>query len=175
MFKSINNCLKPDGPFLGSMFGGDTLYELRSSLQLAETERKGGVAPHLSPFTHIRDVGALLNRAGFTMLTIDTDELVVGYPSMLELLHDLKGMAESNASYNRPLTIGRDVLSAASAIYTDMYQRKHPETDEVGVHATFQVIYFIAWKKHDSQPQPLERGSATASFKDLGEIMKNKK
>jgi NADH dehydrogenase [ubiquinone] 1 alpha subcomplex assembly factor 5 len=155
------------------MFGGDTLYELRSSLQLAETERKGGISPHLSPFTHIRDVGALLNRAGFTMLTIDTDEMVVGYPSMFELLYDLKGMAESNATYNRPLTIGRDVLLAASSIYNEMYQRKHPETGEIGVHATFQVIYFIAWKKHESQPKPMERGSANVSFKDLGEIMQN--
>lgn len=175
IFKSINTFLKPDGPFIASLFGGETLYELRSSLHLAETERKGGLSSHLSPFTKIRDIGALLNRAGFTMLTIDTDEMVIGYPSMFELLHDLKGMGESNAAFNRPLTISRDVLLAASTIYEEMYPRVNPETNEKGVHATFQVIYFIAWKKHESQPKPMERGSANTSFKDLGKIISGKK
>lgn len=175
IFKSINNFLKPDAPFLASLFGGETLYELRSSLQLAEQERIGGLASHISPFTKIRDVGALLNRAGFTMLTIDTDEMNIGYPSMFELLNDLKGMGENNAAFNRPLTINRDVLLAASTIYKEMYPKNNPETNESGVQATFQVIYFIAWKKHDSQPQPLERGSANVSFKDLGKVISGKK
>lgn len=100
-FHQIINCLKSDGVFIGAMFGGDTLYELRSSLQLAELERHGGIAPHISPFTEIRDIGSLLTRAGFTMLTVDTDEIVVGYPSMFELMWDLKGMGENNAAYNR--------------------------------------------------------------------------
>ena len=109
------------------------------------------------------------------MLTIDTDEMVIGYPSMFELLNDLKGMGESNAAFNRPLTISRDVLLAASTIYDEMYQKKNPETEEKGVHATFQIIYFIAWKKHASQPKPMERGSANASFKDLGKIISGQK
>lgn len=171
VFKSVNDCLKPDGVFLASMFGGETLYELRSSLHLAEQERQGGFAPHISPFTKIRDVGSLLNRAGFTMLTIDTDEMNIGYPSMFELLEDLKGMAENNAAYNRPLTLNRDVLMAASAIYNEMYPKENLETKEKGVHATFQIIYFVGWKPHESQPKPLERGTANASFKDLGDIL----
>lgn len=175
IFKSFNNCLKPDGVFLASIFGGETLYELRSSLHLAEQERKGGLAPHISPFTKIRDIGSLLNRAGFTMLTIDTDEMVIGYPSMFELLQDVKGMGESNAAFNRPLTLSRDVLMAASAIYDEMYPKKNPETGKTGVHATYQVIYFIGWKKHESQPKPMERGSANASFKDLGKIISGEK
>lgn len=90
-FKRILNSLKQDGVFLASVFGGDTLYELRSSLQLAELERRGGLSPHISPFTEVRDIGSLLSRAGFTMLTIDTDEIVITYPSMFELMWDLKG------------------------------------------------------------------------------------
>lgn len=68
-----------------------TLLLFRSSLQLAELERDGGISAHISPFADIRDVGGLLTRANFTMLTIDTDEMVVGYPSMFELMWDLKG------------------------------------------------------------------------------------
>lgn len=52
-FQRIMRALKPDGVFMASLFGGETLYELRSSLQLAELERKGGLAPHISPFTQV--------------------------------------------------------------------------------------------------------------------------
>lgn len=91
-FKLILTSLKEDGVFLASVFGGDTLYELRSSLQLAELERRGGLSPHISPFTEVRDIGSLLTSAGFSMLTIDTDEIVVNYPTMFELMWDLKGV-----------------------------------------------------------------------------------
>ncbi|KNC23023.1 hypothetical protein FF38_12171 [Lucilia cuprina] len=166
-FSKVINSLKPDGVFIASMFGGDTLYELRSSLQLAELERKGGIAPHISPFTQIRDIGSLLNRAGYTMLTIDTDEIVIGYPSMFELMWDLKGMAENNAAFNRPIHLSRDTMMAASAIYKEMYQ-----TDN-GVPATFQIIYFVGWKPGPNQPTPLPRGSSDVSLKDLGKMIEN--
>ena len=83
--------MKPDGGFLGAMFGGETLFEMRSSLQLAELERQGGFSPHVSPFVEMQDVGGLLNRSGFKMLTIDIDEIVVGYPTIFQLMEDLKG------------------------------------------------------------------------------------
>lgn len=166
-FANIKRSLKPDGVFIASLFGGDTLFELRSSLQLAELERKGGIAPHVSPFTQIRDIGSLLNRAGFTMLTIDTDEMVIGYPSMFELMWDLKGMAENNAAFNRPAHLSRETLLAASAIYNELYAK--PNTK--GVPATFQIIYLVGWKPGPNQPKPLERGSGEVSLKDLGKVI----
>lgn len=90
-FNKIFRSLKNDGVFMAAIFGGDTLYELRSSLQLAELERDGGISPHISPFTQIKDVGSLMNQAGFTMLTIDCDEIVIGFPSIFQLMWDLKG------------------------------------------------------------------------------------
>ncbi|KAM7345192.1 arginine-hydroxylase NDUFAF5, mitochondrial [Cochliomyia hominivorax] len=166
-FNKVIKSLKPDGVFIASMFGGDTLYELRSSLQLAELERKGGIAPHISPFTQIRDIGSLLNRAGFTMLTIDTDEITIGYPTMFELMWDLKGMAENNAAFNRPIHLSRDTMIAASAIYKEMYAKDN------GIPATFQIIYFVGWKPGPNQPIPLPRGSGDVSLKDLGKLIEN--
>lgn len=99
------------------------------------------------------------------MLTIDTDEIVVGYPSMFELMWDLKGMAESNAAFNRPLHLGRDTMLAAASIYRDLYGT------ETGVSATFQILYFVGWKSGKGQAQPLERGSGTVSLKDLGAVI----
>jgi NADH dehydrogenase [ubiquinone] 1 alpha subcomplex assembly factor 5 len=164
-FHQIINCLKNDGVFIGAVFGGDTLYELRSSLQLAELERHGGIAPHISPFTEIRDIGSLLTRAGFTMLTVDTDEIVVRYPSMFELMWDLKGMGENNAAYNRKLHLRRDTAVAAAAIYKQLYGNK--EGGKNFIPATFQIIYMLGWKPDASQPKPLPRGSGEMSLRDL--------
>lgn len=166
-FAQIKRSLRPDGVFIGALYGGETLFELRSALQLAEVERRGGLAPHVSPFTQIRDIGGLLNRAGFTMLTIDTDEMVVGYPSMFELMWDLKGMAESNAAFNRPLHLSRDTMLAAASIYRDLYAQGD------GIAATFQIIYFVGWKPSAGQAQPLAPGSGTVSLKDLGAVIEN--
>lgn len=166
-FQNVNNSLKADGVFIASMFGGDTLYELRSSLQLAEIERNNGISPHISPFTQIRDIGAILNSTGYSMLTIDIDELVVGYPTMFELMWDLKGMAENNAAFNRPAHLNRDTMFAASAIYNELYGKDN------SIPATFQIIYFVAWKPSPNQSKPLARGSGKISLKDLGTINEN--
>ncbi|KAK7103785.1 arginine-hydroxylase NDUFAF5, mitochondrial-like [Littorina saxatilis] len=163
-FRQIQRALRNDAPLIGSMFGGDTLYELRVALQLAELEREGGFAPHISPYTDVQDLGNLLTRAGYTMLTIDIDEATINYPTMYELMFDLKGMGENNCSWSRKLLMHRDTMVAAAAIYQSMYG------NEQGVPATFQVINFIGWKPDPNQPQAAERGSGEVSLKDLGKV-----
>ncbi|EJD53978.1 S-adenosyl-L-methionine-dependent methyltransferase [Auricularia subglabra TFB-10046 SS5] len=154
--------LKPDGMLLGAMFGGETLFELRTALQLAEVEREGGISPHVSPMTDTRDVSNLLGRAGFTLLTVDIDEIQVGYPSVWELMDDLRDMGEGNAVVGRRHILHRDTLLAADAIYKAMHGK-----EDGTIPATFQVIYFIAWKPAPNQPKPLERGSGQTSLKDV--------
>ncbi|XP_071438210.1 arginine-hydroxylase NDUFAF5, mitochondrial isoform X3 [Pithys albifrons albifrons] len=147
------------------MFGGDTLYELRCSLQLAELEREGGFSPHVSPFTAVADLGHLLARAGFNTLTVDTDEIQVNYPGLFEVMEDLQGMGESNCSWNRKPLLHRETMLAAAAIYREMYGNS-----DGSVPATFQIYYMIGWKYHESQAKPAPRGSATVSFGDLAKI-----
>lgn len=158
----IKEALKPDGLFLGAMFGGDTLFELRTALQLAEVDREGGISPHISPMTDTKDISNLLSRAGFTLLTVDIDEVCVGYPSIWELLEDLRDMGESNAVVGRRHFLHRDTLAAASAIYKELHGK-----EDGSVPATFQVIYMIGWKPSPDQPKPLERGSAQTNLKDV--------
>jgi len=158
----INHCLKEDAAFIGTIFGTDTLYELRCSLQLAEIEREGGFGQHVSPFTEMRDIGGLLQRAGLNLTTIDFDEIVIDYPSMFELMEDLKGMGENNCTWKRKHVLNRDTMLAASAIYKEMYGN-----EDGSIPATFQVLYMIGWKKSKKQPKPLKRGTATTSFRDL--------
>ncbi|KAJ3740957.1 S-adenosyl-L-methionine-dependent methyltransferase [Lentinula detonsa] len=158
----IKEALQPDGLFLGAMFGGETLFELRTALQLAEVDREGGISPHVSPMTDTRDVSNLLGRAGFTLLTVDIDEVKVSYPSMWELMDDLRDMGESNAVLGRRHIIHRDTLAAASAIYKELHG-----TEDGTIPATFQVIFMIGWKPAPTQPKPLERGSGKTNLKDV--------
>jgi NADH dehydrogenase [ubiquinone] 1 alpha subcomplex assembly factor 5 len=69
LFKQIHHKLKEDGCFIAAMVGGDSLYELRGSLQLAEQNLEGGLGIHISPMTHVRDVGSLLQSNGFSLIT----------------------------------------------------------------------------------------------------------
>ncbi|ORX53049.1 S-adenosyl-L-methionine-dependent methyltransferase [Hesseltinella vesiculosa] len=158
----IRRALKEDGVFIGAMFGGDTLFELRTSMQLAEVEREGGISPRVSPMADSNDISRLLSRAGFTLTTVDIDEIQVNYPSAFELMDDLRAMGENNAVLTRRPFMKRDTLMAAASIYKELHG------DEDGsIPATFQIIYMIGWKPSEVTPQPKERGSATKSLKEV--------
>lgn len=164
VLSQINNILRPDAPFIAAIYGGDSLYELRTSLQLASMERLGGISPHTSPLADVRDVGGLLTKAGFKMLTVDIDDIIIDYPDVFALMKDLQAMGESNAVLGREMgAISRDVLMAAQGIYKEL----HGEKDREGVPATFRVIYMIGWKEGPNQSQPLERGSGQVNIKDI--------
>jgi len=163
----INKCLKPDAPFIAAMSGGDSLYELRGSLQLAEQERLGGIGTHISPLADVRDVGNLLTRAGFKLLTVDVDDIVVDYPNTFALMADLQAMGEANAALRRePGAIGKDVLLATAAIYNEMYGEKQEDGTST-IPATFRTIYMIGWKEGADTPQPLQRGTGKANLTDV--------
>lgn len=157
----IHKALKPDGCFLACLLGGETIQELRSSLALADMERLGGVRSHCSPFVRLSDCGSLLSSAGFNLPTVDSDAVNIPYPDMFTLCHHLQGMGETNAGVDRSLPMSRDSLLAAASIYESLY------ADEDGVvPTTFEVMYLIGWKPHDSQQKPNKRGTAIKSIKD---------
>ena len=164
LLAQVNEILKPDCPFIAAMFGGDTLFELRTSLQLADLERRGGVSPHVSPLADVRDVGGLLNKAGFKLLTVDVEDIVVEYPDTFALMRDLQAMGENNAILHRELgPMSRDVLLANEAIYREL----HMEDGARGIPATFRLIYMIGWKEGKGQSKPLQRGSGEVNLTDV--------
>ncbi|OMP87072.1 putative methyltransferase-like protein, mitochondrial [Diplodia seriata] len=173
VLRQINSVLKPDAPFLGVMLGGDSLFELRTSLQLAELDRRGGVSTRTSPLADVRDIGGLLQGAGFKLLTVDVDDIIVDYPSIFALMTDLQAMGENNAVLGREMgPIRRDVLLAAEGIYRAL----HGNEDEEGtLPATFRLIYMIGWKEGPNQSKPLPRGSGMVSIKDILESDKGDK
>lgn len=151
----IRRALKPDGLFLAAFFGGETLTELRSILLQAESEIRGGVSPRIAPFVDIRDLGSLLQRAGFALPVIDTDTLTVDYADLMSLFRDLRGMGQTNVLTERsrqPLT--RTVLARASQLYTE----KHGRSDG-RITVSFEILYAAGWAPHHSQQKPLAPGS----------------
>jgi len=158
----IRHCLKPDGLLLAAMLGGDTLQELRQSLMEAELAETGGVSPRLSPFADLRDAGGLLQRAGFALPVIDGDRLTVSYPDILKLMHDLRGMGETNAVRART---SRPVSRAVAARADEIYRQRFG--DGAGrLAATFQVIYLTAWAPAAGQQRALAPGSARTRLAD---------
>jgi SAM-dependent methyltransferase len=158
----IRRALKPDGLLLAAMIGGDTLTELRQSFAAAEAECEGGLSPRVAPFADLRDVGALLQRAGFALPVTDVDRVVVRYTDAFALIQDLRRMGATNILVERRRTpTRRATMLRMAQIYGERFA--DPDTR---IRATFDVIWLSGWSPHESQQQPLRPGSAKASLAD---------
>jgi SAM-dependent methyltransferase len=156
----IRRSLRPDGLLLAAMIGGDTLTELRQCFAAAESECEGGVSPRVAPFADLRDIGALLQRAGFALPVTDVDRIVVRYDNAFALMRDLRRMAATNILVERRRTpTRRATLLRMAQIYGERF------ADPDGrIRATFDLIWLSGWAPHDSQQQPLQPGSAKTSL-----------
>jgi SAM-dependent methyltransferase len=158
----IRQVLRPNGLFVGALFGGETLTELRQSFAEAELEILGGVSPRVSPFADVRDLGGLLQRAGFALPVSDLERTVVRYAEPVKLFTDLRMMGETNVLAERAKhPLRREVLEAALRSYRERY------SDSDGrVRATFDIVYLTGWAPHESQQKPLRPGSAKTRLAD---------
>jgi len=158
----IRRALKPDGLLLASMLGGASLNELRSAWLEAEAEVSGGASPRVAPFADVRDMGALLQRAGFALPVVDSETVTVTYADPLALMRDIKGMGASNMLHARRRTpVTRGLLLRAAEIYAERFAGAGGR-----VPATFEILTLTGWAPDASQPQPLRPGSATARLAD---------
>jgi SAM-dependent methyltransferase len=156
------HALRPDGLFLGATFGGATLNELRSCLGQAEIEVSGGLSPRIAPMGEIRDMGALLQRAGLALPVADNQTSNVVYRDIWHLMHDLRAMGETNALTSRLRTPTRRAVFKRA---NELYQKIFPAT-QGGITATFDIVYLTGWSPDESQPKPLRPGSASTRLAD---------
>jgi SAM-dependent methyltransferase len=158
----VRRALKPDGLLIANLLGGDTLFELRECLTVAEAELTGGAAPRVAPFAELRQLGALLQRAGFALPVVDQDRLTVRYDNALALMRDLRAMGATNPLIERRrVPLRRAVLFRAA----ELYQERFADADG-RVRATFDIVSLSGWAPHDSQQQPLRPGSARTRLAD---------
>jgi len=158
----IRRVLKPDGLFLAALIGGDTLSELRQSFAAAESEIEGGISPRVAPFADIRDIGALLQRAGFALPVVDSDRVTVRYDTVFALMHDLRRMGATNALTERRR---RPLKRATLLKMAEIYRERFADADG-RLRATFEVIWLSGWAPHESQQQPLKPGTARTRLAD---------
>jgi len=158
----IRRALKPDGLLLAALLGGDSLTELRQAFAAAEAEIEGGVSPRVAPFADVRELGALLQRAGFALPVTDIDRLTVRYATAFDLMHDLRSMGATNVLVERR----RAPLRRATLLrMAEIYAQRFADPDG-RLRATFEIVWLSGWAPHDSQQKPLRPGSARARLAD---------
>ena len=162
LLAQIRRALKPDGLLLAATIGGETLTELRQAFAAAESELEGGISPRVAPFADLRDVGALLQRAGFALPVTDVDRVVVRYRDAFALMHDLRRMGATNILAERRRTpLRRATLLRMAQIYHERF------ADPDGrIRATFDIVWLSGWAPHESQQKPLQPGSAKTSLEE---------
>lgn len=153
--------LKEDGFLLVLLLGGETLSELRAALGQAETEMTGGVSPRIAPMGEIRELGALLQRAGFALPVADSTTLTAEYRNVVHLMHDLRAMGETNVLRNRlSRPTRRSVFDRAQTLYSKRFSTNGK------LPATFEIVCLTGWSPSDSQPKALRPGTATTRLAD---------
>lgn len=156
------HALKPDGLMIAALFGGQTLHELRTVLAEAEARVTGGMSPRVLPMAEIRDLGALLQRAGFALPVADSMPLTVTYETPWHLMRDLRAMGETNALADRlRRPTRRAVLTEAARLYSE-----HFGLPDGRIPATFEIIVLTGWAPDESQQKPLRPGSAAQRLAD---------
>ena len=162
----VRRALRPDGLFLAALFGGDTLKELRACFAQAESEVRGGISPRVAPFADIRDLGGLLQRAGFALPVADSERLLARYRNLSGLTRDLRAHGQTNVLAARSRRfLGRRTLEALEACYAARHAM------DGRLVATFETIFLTGWAPHESQQKPLKPGSATTRLSDaLGTV-----
>jgi SAM-dependent methyltransferase len=158
----IRRALKPDGLFLAALLGGETLIELRQAFAEAESEIESGASPRVAPFADLRQLGALLQRAGFALPVTDVERVTVRYSSAFDLMHELRRMGAANTLVARRRVPLRRTTVMQMA---DVYARSFADADG-RIRATFDIMWLSGWAPHPNQQQPLKPGSAKARLAD---------
>jgi len=159
----IRQCLKADGAFVAALLGGESLTELRHVFLMAEEELYGGASPRVAPFADVRDMGHLLQRAGFALPVTDRDVLKVRFNSATHLMKELQAMGASNVLSNRSrIHNSKALFKRVDELYAEYYS-----DDDGRVYASFELIYLMGWAPHPDQQKPLRPGSGAVNLKDV--------
>lgn len=152
--------LRPDGLFLATMPGPDTLRELRQSFAAADAALHGGITPRIAPFPDVRDAGGLLQRAGFALPVVDRELLPVSYPHLYALMDELRQAGQVNMLQQQV----QHFTSRRFFEYAAQHYAQHFADAEGRITATFELVTLTAWKPASTQQQPAKRGSGQISL-----------
>jgi SAM-dependent methyltransferase len=153
----IRRALRPDGLFLASLPGLGSLQALREALVVAEVAVSGGASPRVSPFAELRDMAALLQRAGFALPVADQQMLDLAYRSALGLVADLRAAGEQNT------VLARDGRTPPRGLFAQAFAALEAS---LPIAMPLPLLIMTGWAPHDSQSRPARPGSANARLAD---------
>jgi len=158
----LHNHLRPDGLFIGALFGGTTLSELRQTLYATDQAMFSGVSPRIIPMVDYSQCAALLGHAGLALPVIDTDHFTASYADLSTLISDLRDLGLSNTLTARSKThLSKAYLAKAKALYSEHFSREDGK-----LLCQFEILWMSGWAPHDSQQKPLKPGSAKMRLGD---------
>jgi len=150
----IKTALKPDGLFIGALFGGDSLADLRAALYHADSHILGGVSARVYPFMTHMQAASLMQRAGFALPVIDIDRVKVSYSRIQRLISDLRDLGDTNILH------ARDPKPLGKAYYAYLENSMKTDDETGKIMTQFEIYWLTGWSPHDSQQKPLKPGSA---------------
>jgi NADH dehydrogenase [ubiquinone] 1 alpha subcomplex assembly factor 5 len=159
----IRRILKPDGLFLGHMFGAGSLATLKSLMMAAE----GDVAtPHIHPQIDLRSAADLLSRAGFAIPVADGDTVHVRYGNWRSIVADLRDAGIGNALAGPKHYLGKKTVSRLDTQYNE-------HADGGGkIEEQFTHLFLSGWAPSPLQQQPAKRGSGMVSLTSVLSLSK---
>lgn len=154
----IRRALRPDGLFLGHMFGAGSLATLKRAMIAADGDRP---RPHVHPQIDLRSAADLLTRAGFALPVADVDSINVRYSSMARLIADIRDLGIGNAMAGKRGHLGRDYPARLADAWMAFAQADGKVTEQ------FSHLYLSGWAPSPDQPKPARRGSGKISLSSI--------
>ena len=126
--------LKPEGLFLFTTFGPDTLKELKRSWSVVDNYA------HVNDFIDMHDIGDQMLQSGFQSPIMEMEKLTLTYNKVVDLMYDLKAIGAQNVQNRSKSLTGKTKFNKMIKMY-----ESYRENDKLP--ATYEVIYGHAWKK----------------------------
>jgi NADH dehydrogenase [ubiquinone] 1 alpha subcomplex assembly factor 5 len=154
----IRRALRPDGLFLGMLFGAGSLVKLKTAMLAAEL---GSNSPHIHPQIELRAVADLLARAGFNLQVADQHGLDVRYSDWRRLVADLRDAGMGNALLGERHYLGKGIAARIDAQWAALAHADGKVTERL------EFIHLSGWAPDAAQPKPAARGSGKLSLADV--------
>lgn len=151
----IRRLLRPDGLFLGAMFGAGTLASLKKAMLAADGKK---TTAHIHPQIELRSAADLLSRTGFALPVADKTGYDVRYSSWQTAVADLRDAGLGNCLAGNRRYPGRNYLQKL-----DMAWAQQADED-AKVTERFEFIHLSGWAPSPDQPKPAARGSGKVSL-----------
>ena len=133
LFNECFRVLKPQGLFLFTTFGPDTLKELKRSWSVVDS------SAHVNNFIDMHDIGDQMLQSGFQSPIMEMEKLILTYEKVVDLMHDLKAIGAQNVANRSKALTGKTKFKKMIEMYENY-------REDGKLPATYEVIYGHAWK-----------------------------